>query len=349
VIFMSSEYMNHAGALAAFSSGLLFFGRAVRAGRVRDGIAAGVAFGVLALIRPLTAVALVAPLFSFWVYRIVASRTGRLAPFAAAVGSGALVASMLLPYNAATTGDPWRLGYQVVFGSGVGPGFGRVGRGSAHTVATGLVHTGVNLVAAEKAVFEWPLPSVIFVGALLASGRVVAWDAALGASAIGLALAYLTYFYQDLCFGPRFLYEATAVVCVLTARGLVEGVRRFRGTEPEAARRAVALLAALVVWALAVPVPNLVRLYSADYMGGTSRAVDAVRAAGVGNALVFVRSFYPSAFSQNAPTLDGDVVYAQDLPDRERLMRAYPGRTAFLEDGGRLQPLSPLRGTGLAR
>ena len=61
--------------------------------------------------------------------------------------------------------------------------------------------------------------------------------------------------------------------------------------------------------------------------------------AGLHNALVIVRDEngwkdYAVAFSMNRPTLDGDVVYANDCASlTEQLLSHYPGRDVYYYDG----------------
>jgi 4-amino-4-deoxy-L-arabinose transferase-like glycosyltransferase len=343
LLFMSSEYMNHPTAHTTFLAALIGYMRALKSKHLTSGLWGGACLGLVALTRPLTALALGLPLAARGAWAFVkGGRTVRL-PLAGFGLTAAAVAALLFTYNAVTTGSPWQFGYEALHGPGHAPGFGHSGWGAAHTPLKGLINTLTNLNALEMNLLEWPVPSLALVALLFATGRSREGDYLLLAVAACLSAAYFFYWYHDLCFGPRFLFEAGGPLLLLVARGLCEFADILRcSPKLKVAPGVLAMgLGLSLAWMLTVSVPFLVQLYGNDYLGGTSRAVLAVRRAGVENAVVFVNSFYPSAFAENRPGLDGPVVYARDLPDRRRLARLYPGRNFYREVEGRLVLLPP--------
>jgi hypothetical protein len=105
----------------------------------------------------------------------------------------------------------------------------------------------------------------------------------------------------------------------------------------------VGLLVVLTLVNFAGYLPRQLKRYYGLY-GVTGEPREALLAAELENALVIVRDEngwkdYAVAFSMNAPTLDGPVVYANDC-DRlnERLVAHYPEREVFVFDGQALYP-----------
>jgi hypothetical protein len=159
-------------------------------------------------------------------------------------------------------------------------------------------------------------------------------------------------------FGPRFYYESLGFLLLLTARGVFElaGLAR-RAAQRWGARgrtsRTVGLafagtvLALLVGYNLIYYMPVQWQLYR-GYNYVNAGPIDAVKQAGIHNALVFAYVGQPwewwnygMVFSSNSPLLDGDVVYARDLGDAEnqKLMAQYPGRSYYRLKGTTLTPL----------
>jgi hypothetical protein len=187
------------------------------------------------------------------------------------------------------------------------------------------------------------------VGAVTLAG----YDFLLAGVFVSLVALHAAYWAYGQMYGPRYYFEALAALMLLSARGLVVLAQvlaaPLRLLLATGRARAVALAAtgALVVglsaWGYSDFVPaefgKTVHWYNIDDSGPR-----VVRAAGVHNALVFVkRSYwtdYAPFFSHNTPLLDGDVVYAIDLGARNReLLTLYPGRAAYTFANGRLEPL----------
>lgn len=336
LLLMSAEMMNHASAhvaLLVFAWAVL---RAERTGRWRDALAAGVALGAAFLVRPYTAAAFGAPLAFLLLLR--ARDPSRRSPLAVFALAFAAVASLHLAWNQATNGSPLLFGYVKRYGPGLLPGFGGSGWGPRHTPELGLASTLRNLNALEGSLFEWPIPSLLFAFALLASGRARRREAALGGSAASLVVAHFFYWYQDLCFGPRFYFESTGAVAVLTALGLRALPETYRTGTSSGARRvvqlaAVGLVAASFVHAAVVRFPALMGEYGPSYRGVDRSVRDAAQASGIEEAVVFVGNRYLSVYAENDPWLRGPLVWAKDLGARNReLLARLPGRRGFRYD-----------------
>jgi hypothetical protein len=352
LLFMSGEFMNHPTTLFFVELFLLGLARMIRRGRMMDSVLCGFGLGYALNIRPMTAVAVGAPFALYAFIRLIRLLLGRRR---AAVRFGLLcltalavfgtMCGILLTFNYLTNGDPLLFGYTVLHGEGHGVGFGRSGWGEPHTPRKGLIQTLNNLNALNKYLFEMPIPSLLFALLALTSPMVKVWDLLLLGYASSLALAYFFYWFQDWCFGPRFMFESAAAFILLTARGLM-GLPKLMhllfGIRDE--RKVKGYVAVILSFCLAVGLasnlPTLVRIYSNSYWGVNRDVLKAVERMGIKNAVVFVRSYYGSVFAANSPTLDGEVIYVKDLGDErnKELMRRFPDRRFYRADGAEIKP-----------
>ena len=348
ILFMSSEFMNHVTALFLFTLFALFYARTVRLQSVISAIVAGAALGWIVNIRPLTAVSLALP---FAVYSCCLlwkqfRRYGK--PFLALTLTATVFVAILLAFNYLTNGDPLLFGYQVLHGDEHLPGFGHAAWGAALTPALGVRHTLNNFVGLNKYLFEWPIPSLSFVMFLFASRKTNRWDTMLFFSFISLAAGYLFYWYQDWCFGPRFLYEASGVVILLTARGIqcVPHAISNAFNLPVSARRLYGLTAAVLVfcvlYGLAANVPALYKVYSSNYWEVNTKLFSVVKDRGVGKAIIFTSSSFGCLLMANSPFLDNDVIYAVDSGAlNKKMMALYPGYRYFIAHKDTIDEIFP--------
>ena len=86
-----------------------------------------------------------------------------------AVAAGA-VTSLVLFYNSLTNGNPLLFGYVVKYGAGHEIGFGHSAWGEGHTPLKGIVFSGHDLNMLNRFLFEWPIPALLPIGVLFASG-----------------------------------------------------------------------------------------------------------------------------------------------------------------------------------
>jgi dolichyl-phosphate-mannose-protein mannosyltransferase len=304
VWFMSGERMNHTGALFWISLALFLLSpvlarkpAAVPPPRL---ILGGLALGMAMATRPLCGLAVAVPLLLVLLCLRPQSRASPNlqvafcnSQFAIPLVVGMTVGFLpFLLFNLATTGSALRSGYEVQWGSS-GWGFGQAQWGSPHTVVRGLFQLASNWDAAARYLFEWPLPSLLPLVGLLCLRRWTRMDIALVGMLASLSLAYIPYFFQDLCLGPRFLYAGTPAFVILSARGIRaaglgwaqrRGWPHRRGIDTLTAAAAVCTLVGL-----GANLPVLVRQYSSSFWGTSTVLVDAVRAQDIHHAVVFIR------------------------------------------------------------
>lgn len=346
ILFMSSEFMNHASSLFFFTLFLLYGAKVLKSGKVIHGLVAGGAIGWVFLIRPLTAIGAGLPLLLYGGVQLIRHRKALASGAFALIGAASVFILLLLTFNYLTNGDPLLFGFQVLYGDNVLPGFGHSAWGTPHTFLKGVYQTLDNLLGMNKHLFEWPLPSLALVIVLFTSQTTNKWDFILLGSAFSLAVAYLFYWYQDWCFGPRFLYEAAGPFILLTARGIDRVPRLMRSLfgSPTSVRNLTALTAFLVgvlfIVGLATNVPSHLTMYGERYWGVNGRALKA--AARLKKAIVFTRGNYGGVFTANKPDLSNDVIFVRDRGNHNvLLMEYYQGYSFYLLNHDMLGPYSP--------
>ncbi len=267
LLLMASEFMSHVGGLFAITWFLVYALRTLRAGAGRDAWIGGAFLLLATLVRPYTALACALPVFVAGAWRLalrrpVPSRSTRAGSSADSPGSAFFLwrplailaaggaAGILLYglYNWGTTGDPLTPGYIKLHGPSHGLGFGKGSWGPPHTLMRGLRHAGANLAALNRDLLAWPLTSLwpLLIGLLpvgagrprAVAGTLPGVTALLAAVPVSLLVLYVFYWYHDLCFGPRYLYESLGPIFVLSGLGLVRTAGLLLGGGAGAARQA---------------------------------------------------------------------------------------------------------------
>ena len=247
------------------------------------------------------------------------------------------MSGVLLVFNYYTNGDPFTFGYTVRWGKNHDPGFGHSGWGEPHTPHKGFMQTLNNLNALNKYLFELPLPALLFALLSIASPRVKIWDLLLLGSASSLSFAYFFYWFQDWCFGPRFMFESTFAFIILTARGIIALPEIFREMfQAQNMQKIKGIIAILLVLCFCVGfssnLPALVKTYSSNYWGVNGKVQKAANSMGIDNAVIFVKSYYGSVFAENHPLLDSGIIYVRDLGDEKnkQIKERFPDRQFYI-------------------
>ena len=382
-LLQAGSFMSHVAGLIWALALLLLFVRARSTGALLPAVAAGAAVGMLFLSRPLTAVGVGLPFALLAAVDFITSAAGRRRALALAAGFLPFVA-LLLAYNAYTTGSPVRFGYElwweydrIGFGPDIGP------RG--HDLARGILNTRYNLDALRHLLYGWPerltlLPAgiAVVVAALALLGRAAplrrqdwlarrwppargsspwGWDLLLAASVVSLVVVHIAYWTPGQMYGPRYYFEATGALALLTARGLLHLAGALAWTL-RLARLPVRWIRPLTAVAVLVPVVVLsvtglatdgVREFRAyhDWYGINADGLRRVEAARLEHALVFVDAGYWTAyapfFAQNSPVLDGNIIYALDRgPARNQALIAhFPDRAVYRYADGQVTAMGP--------
>ena len=293
MVFMSGAQMNHVPTLLGICVALFALERvgaaerrSVRA-RTRDALVCGLGLGFAATIRPVDAVAFALAIAAWLVWRALRDRR-ELGPLLAAGVGVAIPVSVMLWFNAQTTGAPFLFGYEALWGKGHELGFHAPPWGVAHTPARGLELVSLYFLRLQTYLFETPIPSLVAASvALLLVPSMRRLDGVLLAGSALLVVLYFAYWHDGFYLGPRFFVCLLPVLTLWSARVFPEW--RTRWGRGASFRVMTAAVVASVCIALLVTIP----LRAQEYRNGlqTMRwdVEAAARRAGVRDAIVFVR------------------------------------------------------------
>ncbi len=290
--FMAGSHMNHVSGLTFLLLGMAGTAHALTERRhpLLAIFAGGLGFGLAAATRPLDAVAFALPAAAWFLMVAARDRTQwRLVP-AATLGV-AIPAAALLTVQALTTGSPFLMAYEVMWGSNVGLGFHNTPWGDRHTPMMGLGLISRYFVRLQIYLFESSVPSLIpATVALWLTRGLRAADRYLLAAAALLIGFYLAYWHDGFFLGPRFFYPLLPVLAVWSARFPSAVADRFGRRQAYWSVVYGALIAIGI--AVAINIPLRVRQYSNSFITSRWDADAAAKQAGVSNALVFVRESF---------------------------------------------------------
>lgn len=234
-MLMSAGWMNHPTAL--LMALLLMYGLMESANQngwklILYYAAMGLFFGMLFLTRPVTAMAFL--IFGLMWLQFTQKNNAKLLMIrfiGFAIGVIPPVIFYFI-YNTNTTGSQFLTGYVQYFG-GNPLGFGKQPWGAEplgpkipnevlHTPWLGLANTIRNLNGLNYYLFGFPVPSLLFAALVFLPGMKRCKEDWLCLVPLGMiSLFHFFYFFQDFCYGPRFVYETVPFLCMLSARGIL--------------------------------------------------------------------------------------------------------------------------------
>ena len=337
---MSASYMSHTSASLWLAIALWALCRSEAASAVRMGFLGGFSLGMAFITRPLTGLAMGAPLAAAFVG--VAWRRGRLWPACAAAGVGSLIpAAFLLLYNAGTTGSAWLLGYQQA-GDFVRLGFG--GK-TDYTALKGLFQ-GLNNLRAFSAWGPGCFPSAFTLLGLWFLCGPFGWrELTLAGCWLALPISYFFYYFQDFALGPRFVFELGPFSALLGARAAEAALTRLAAEMPRRPRRRwmgwgfAALSAGLVVGSLPT-VCHQIRGISDVHQSNLDFVIRCKSLACRPNAVFFLNDNHQGIIAaENARHPEGPLFLQHRGEERNRqFMAAHPEREYFFGSGGWFGP-----------
>ncbi|MDB4915674.1 MAG: hypothetical protein JWM95_3318 [Gemmatimonadetes bacterium] len=293
-LFMSASFMNHVPVLWLTAVAMSQLARWVDAERPREANVSaaliGLATGVSFTVRPLDALVVAGVIGVMQLTQLRGSRT-RLWSIGAELVAGLIPAAILFHANAETNGAPFRLGYEVLYGSAHQLGFHVDPYGTMHTPMRAVLFASKYLLQLNVLLFEWPLPAVgVIIAGLVALRRPSRWDHFLLALLIAQVVAYACYWHDGVFRGPRFLFTALPAIVILAARAPFVLADISRGAARLVAIYAlpVCVLMAWLAWGMGDTVAGRVRMYR---RASPILRIDADSVAGASHlrhALVFV-------------------------------------------------------------
>jgi 4-amino-4-deoxy-L-arabinose transferase-like glycosyltransferase len=323
------------------------------------GVLGGISFGLFFNTQQLPAVALVGPVGLLLASDLIPPerRAHGQKVFTGFLAGGLLMLGAYFLFNQATTGDPTVSVLSKTAGEVVGFG------GDKNSSAVGIQNQQTLMAFLVLILNGWPLSiglAFVLMPFLLATRR--RWDWFLLMAIVCALGVYVLVQVSRIMHGPRYWYPATPLLMLLTARGaeragevlsdLAGRARQFIVKKQQAPQWVGALIVYTFVIALAGTAgfnwvmdrntawsDSFVPANARDlkgFNGIDNRLIKLIDDANLHNALVLVQGdcsewqCYGGLFWLNNTTLDGDIVYARDVPERRGdLFRAYPDRRVY--------------------
>ena len=292
MIFMSGSQMNHVPTLLGICAALAAVERATAAGfsersRATYALLCGLALGFAATVRPVDAAAFALPIAIWLIWYALRDREMIVPLIASGVGV-AIPVGLMFWFNARTTGAPLLFGYEALWGKGHELGFHAAPWGVAHTPARGVELVNIYFLQLQTYLFETPVPSLVgCIVALSLVPRLRRMDGVLLTGSALLVLLYFAYWHNGFYLGPRFFVCLLPVLALWTARCFAEW--RARWGSGAFYRVFVATATASVFVSLAFSIPLRAREHRTLLRPMRWDVAAAARAAGVHDAIVFVR------------------------------------------------------------
>ncbi len=301
---------------------------------------AGLSLGLMALTRPLTALAVSFPFAVHGVTILARGAKQARARLARVVLLVVGLAGLLFVWQDAVTGDPGLNPYTLWWSYdrlGFGPGIGPMPGG--HSLQLAINNTRHSLHAWQHDLFGWPYLSWILIpfGLISLRSRREAW-LTFGIFP-SLVVVYVAYWVGSWLLGPRYFVEAVPALAALSAAGAVALVGRLRsGGSP--GRRAGVLVTSTLLGLMAVNLFGYipVRLGGLRGLYGINRTrIAALDRSDLTTVLIIVHPTpdwtsygalllltYP--FRKHSPLL---LAYSQGSEQDQRVSQAYPDRVAY--------------------
>jgi hypothetical protein len=293
---LAGAYMSHG--LAALLGMIVVYAsvRAEASDRpLACGVVGGLSVGLLATVRPLTALCVAVVAGTTWLlgkeWAASESTRDRLRFPAASVLAGIPPVGLLLWFNRSLFGGPLTFGYTAAQGPAHGLGFHVDPWGATYGAKEAVAYAATEIQALGTELLGLPVPMVLWIGlALLFFGRQTRSLGVLVGWAGSLVIAGFLYWHHDLSMGPRLLADAAPAWFMLAAWAMVTTLRGSIQWKDGA----YAGYARGIVVTLGLGVLVAVPLRLADYSQGASQRGLVVEEVPEAGALVFVHDSWES-------------------------------------------------------
>lgn len=314
----------------------------------------GLALGVMALVRPLEAVA-AAAFLGLWAIGIGGKRLKFFA-ITGLVGGAMITGSTVLLYNRVMTGDPTSFPIMVYTDQVFGPNSNALGFGPdrgmgwgidpypGHSPRDAMINANLNTASINEEMLGWGIGSLLIAAVMVFSGTLRRSDYLM----LGVIVAIFTphffyYFSGGPDFGARYWFLMIIPGVALTARGIQFLEKKFQSNSFGLSNASSWATAAVVVLSLLAlvnyfPWRSLDKYH--DFRGMRPDVRVLAHEYNFGKSLVLVRGDrhpdYASASIYNPLDLQADVpIYAWDRsPEvRTKVLEAYADRPVWLVDG----------------
>ncbi len=365
VILMSSEFMNHSSALLFTTLTIYSYGewlhysqsdasqKRIRYWALAVGIGAGCAF----LSRPLTAIGTCAPFILHATYRLWKDTKTQLNPFLIMAAGGIVCVLFQMWFNYETTGDVFTYAYARYHMNSVARAMGFY-NGSNISYTLLKMHTDWNNLNIN--LFEWSLPCTFFIWLLCLRPQHNIMTKLLIGVVVSQTIGNMFNQFNSAVFGPRYMYEASSALIILTALGvhrLPVTLKLLRLPLPDKhTTQGLITLVVIMVFATGLinHIPKRIREFS-HFFDSHPQFLMSMYYQSEHPALIFVgrqdidpknpprdpaAKFRWTAWT-NPPMDDAPVIYAYDRGDlrNKALIEYYPNRHAYVEYKDKLIPV----------
>ena len=353
-VFMAMNFMAHTFTLTCVLAALLWVERARRVSKAGWAALAGVAIGVVSLIRPLDG--LVTALFiGLWAIGL-GGRRMKMASVTALILGTVAIGSIQFVYTQEITGRPTTFPVASYFDEQFGPksyafGFGpERGTGWAidpypgHGPIDGLINANLNTFSLNIELFGWSTGSLMLLTLAVFSGSFRRRDTLMLMILASTFGAYFFYYFSGgPDFGARYWYLMFVPCVVLTVRGIESLQEKITFGMKNSPNRLIQIYVAVLVLCVSSVIVyfpwRAIDKYH-HYLMMRPEMPQLAKRYNFGNSLVLIRGDehpdYASVAVYNPLDLWTEkTIYAWDRnPDiRARLLGAYPDRPVWIVNG----------------
>jgi 4-amino-4-deoxy-L-arabinose transferase-like glycosyltransferase len=353
-VFMGMNFMTHMFTLTCALLASLGVAWARRTDKAIWAWLGGLALGVIALVRPLEAVA-VAAFLGLWAIGFGAKRLSFFAITGLVVGA-MIAGSLTLLYNQVITGDPTEFPIMAYADQFFGPNSNALGFGPdrgmgwaidpypGHSPRDAVINANLNIASINVEMLGWSIGSLLVAGVMVFSGNLRRSDyLMLGVIAAVFTPHIFYYFSGGPDFGARYWFLMIIPAVALTARG----IQFLEGKFPTSAGSFSNGSAWVTVAVVSLSVLTLVNYFPwrsldkyHDFRGMSPDVRILAKEHDFGRSLVLVRGDrhpdYASASIYNPLDLQADApVYVWDRnPEvRAQVLEVYADRPVWILEG----------------
>jgi len=223
---ISATMMSHTASLLFGIFLALSVFRSQRNPTLASGLATGISWGAMFLVRPFSAVTFSLPLIILFGWTTLRRLHQRWKNALAALLTALLFIGLFLFYNQLTNGHPLRVGYEISHGKEYIRIFGRAAYlDYEYTPLFGARQIWDNLKALNRDLFGWPGSSFLallpFLWRLRERGEKRKKDLSLLLCFLSLVAGHFFFWGTVLTLGARMFFESVFIVALLSSRGLL--------------------------------------------------------------------------------------------------------------------------------
>lgn len=336
IVFMSSEYMNHASTIFFLTLFLYAYIKSLKTNDYRFYLLAGLSVGFALIIRVQSTVPFALPiaLHAIWVF--IRNPNRQLNSIIMLLGFSVFLA-FLLYFQYRTTGSPWVNGYDKFIPHYAGFHKEFLEKSRWLRISEDLTRGIIQLQQKHTQLFEWPSSPLWFLFILFLTKKKPTYTYLVISVIFGQFLGIV--FLSPGAGGPfimAYMHECSAVLVVLITLGAqcLSGALRDKGSLFTSTHRATVTAIVLLCFIMAIP-SKLVGLYNSyanNFWEGNWSYYYMVSHSVEKPALVFVSPYtaYRLLYFTQPPDNNSPIIFAQDLGYKySDLIEYYPGRAVY--------------------